>query len=111
MRVVKAATGETVAAEVERADTFFARLLGLIPRSGLKAGEGLLLDPCDAVHTCFMRFTMDAVFLSPGLKVLKVERGMRPWRFSSRAPGARYTLELPEGGAAGVSEGDTLAFL
>src|SRR6266496_2485216 len=51
------------------AETPFARLRGLLGRSGLSSGEGLLLRPAGSIHTAFMRFTIDAVFLDAADRV------------------------------------------
>lgn len=82
---------------------------GLLGRKGLAAGEGLLLRPAPAVHTWFMRFAIDAVFLDRDLTVLRVAEDMRPWRMA-RCKGARAVLELPGGDASrrGVAPGERL---
>ncbi|MDQ7773733.1 MAG: DUF192 domain-containing protein [Elusimicrobiales bacterium] len=100
--------GLVIADRAEKAETFRTRLLGLIPRKSLAAGEGLWLEPCTGIHTCFMSFPIDAVFLDRDLKVLRMERCMRPWRLSAFVEDARSVLELPSGGAAGLAEGDEL---
>jgi hypothetical protein len=83
----------------------FARLRGLL---GRREPRPLLLAPAAAVHTCGMRFPIDAVFLDADLRVVKVVRALAPWRFAS-ARGARAVLELPVGGAAGLEPGVRLA--
>jgi hypothetical protein len=82
---------------------------GLLGRRGLEPGEGLLLRPAPAIHTWFMRFPIDAVFLDRDLSVVHIAAGMRPWRMA-RGPGARAVLELPAGEAAhrGIEAGDRL---
>ena len=72
---------------------------GLLGRSELPAGEGLLLKPCGSVHMFFMRFPIDAVFLDRELSVVGVVPGLRPWRMAGRR-GAKMTLELAAGEAA-----------
>ncbi len=100
-----------VSGAAARADTFAARLFGLIPRRYLGAEEGLWLEPCAMIHMCFMSFAIDAVFLDRGLKVLRVIENLKPWRFSPWVRGARGVLELPAGRGAGrVAEGDILSF-
>ncbi len=66
-----------VSAEVAR--TFFQRARGLIGRKGLPEGEGLLILKCNAIHTFFMRFAIDATFLDKDDQVVKVVRNIRPW--------------------------------
>jgi uncharacterized protein len=66
--------------DAEVARTFFARAKGLIGRKGLPPGRGLLIPRCNAIHTCFMRFPIDATFLDRDGRIVKVVRGIRPWR-------------------------------
>lgn len=91
------------------ADTIWTRLRGLMGRRTLERGEGLLLRPSGSVHTCFMRFAIDVVFLDGELRVLAVSPTVRPWRLRVQR-GARAVLELPAGEAArvGISPGDRL---
>lgn len=104
-------SGEKIASHVTVADTFFARLKGLMGRKNLAAGEGLLLVPCPQIHTCFMRFSIDAVFCDKGGRVLYVKEQMKPWRLGRFVRGGHCTLELPGGSLAGrVHVGDELLF-
>jgi uncharacterized membrane protein (UPF0127 family) len=81
------------------AETMFARMRGLLGRSGLSSGEGILLRPAGSVHTAFMRFSIDVVFLDREDRVLKVAADLRPWK-AAGCKGARTVLELPAGEAA-----------
>jgi uncharacterized membrane protein (UPF0127 family) len=81
------------------AETSSARLRGLLGRSGLSSGEGMLLRPASSVHTAFMRFAIDVVFLDRADRVVKVVADLRPWRMAA-SRGARAVLELPAGEAA-----------
>jgi uncharacterized protein len=83
---------------------------GLLGRDGLAAGEGLLLsDPTGSIHMFFMRFAIDAVFLTKDLEVVKVVEELRPWRMA-RARRAKRILEIGPGEAArlGIRAGDRL---
>ncbi|MCM2268461.1 MAG: DUF192 domain-containing protein [Elusimicrobiales bacterium] len=111
MKVFNRTRNAQVSAAAGRADTFSARLFGLIPRASLGAEEGLWLEPCAMIHMCFMRFPIDAVFLDENLKVLRV-LGLKPWQFSPWVAGARGVLELPAGRALGrLEKDDVLEFL
>ena len=99
--------GVSVGKYVEVADTFWTRLRGLLGRKDLPEGHGLWLVPGAMIHTCFMAFPIDAVFLDGGLRVLRV-RTMAPWRFSPWVRGADSVLELPAGAAKGLQEGVVL---
>ena len=91
------------------ADTALKRLRGLLGRAALPAGEGLLLRPAPSIHTFFMRFSIDAVFLDGDLRVVAIEPALKPGRMAGRR-GARSVLELAAGEAArrGVRPGDML---
>ena len=80
------------------ADGPFTRLRGLMGRRNLSRGEGLLLKPAPSIHTFFMRFPIDAVFLDAGLQVVGVRADLAPWRMAGQR-GARAVLELPAGEA------------
>ncbi|HOJ86406.1 MAG: DUF192 domain-containing protein [Elusimicrobiales bacterium] len=71
----------TVSDKVRVADTFLSRFLGLIPKKQLSSDEGLLITKCNGIHTCFMSFDIDAVFVSKDFKVLDIIT-IKPWRFS-----------------------------
>jgi uncharacterized membrane protein (UPF0127 family) len=81
------------------AETPLARMRGLLGRSSLPAGEGLLLRPAASIHMAFMRFPIDAVFLDSGDRVVKVVAELKPWRMAG-CRGARAVLELPAGEAS-----------
>jgi leader peptidase (prepilin peptidase)/N-methyltransferase len=91
------------------AATPLARLRGLLGRDRLEEGQGLLIRPTWSVHTAFMRFPIDVVFLDRNLRVLEVVERLAPWRAASRR-GARSVLELPAGACArtGLVAGDRL---
>jgi hypothetical protein len=101
--------GAVVCERVSVADSPLTRLRGLLGREGLQPGEGLLLRPAGSVHTCFMRFPIDAVFLNRDLVVLGITDGLEPWRAAARR-GAKAVLELPAGESAsrGLQVGDEL---
>ena len=66
--------------DAEVAETFAERMRGLIGRDGLEPGTGMLIPRCNCIHTCFMRFPIDATFLDGRGAVVKVVRDIRPWR-------------------------------
>ena len=104
-----AADGAVVCPRCAIADTIWTRNRGLLGRARLEPGEGLLIRPANSIHTAFMRFPIDVVFLDRDLAVLKVVPELRPWR-AAAARRARSVLELPAGGAgrAGLEPGRRL---
>jgi uncharacterized membrane protein (UPF0127 family) len=101
--------GSVVCDSCRLAATFWARLRGLLGRGGLASGEGLLIRRTGSVHTFFMRFAIDAVFLDRSGAVVKLVSNLRPWRVAL-ARGARDVLELGAGEAErrGIRRGDRL---
>jgi uncharacterized membrane protein (UPF0127 family) len=99
--------GTVVCGRCELADSALKRMRGLLGRDGLAADEGMLFRPAGSIHMFFMRFPIDAVFCDGELRVLGVERGLRPWR-TARRRGAKVVIELAAGAAAAVEEGDRL---
>lgn len=105
MRTYEVKTENAVLAPGARlADSFFTRLRGLMFRRELADGEALLLKNCSAIHCCFMRFVIDAVYLDAEMRVVGKET-VRPWHIGGRFRGAKHVLELAEGGADGVKTG------
>jgi uncharacterized membrane protein (UPF0127 family) len=91
--------GERVCTRCVLADRPWTRVRGLLGRKRLEADEGVLLRPVGAIHTMFMRFPIDVVFLDREYSVVKVVENVRPWRFAG-ARGAKAVLELRKGAAA-----------
>ena len=90
-------TGRIVCERLELATTFWRRFVGLQLRRELPAGNGLLLAPCRALHTCWMRFAIDVAFLDRSGVVVAVRTNLRPWRAVGAVDGAFASLELPAG--------------
>jgi hypothetical protein len=89
--------GRLLIADVVEARGAWGRALGLMGRRALPAGRALLLRPCGAIHTLFMRFPIDAIFLDADDRVLRVARNLHPWRPAVAARGARAVLEASSG--------------
>ncbi len=97
---------------IKVARSFFARLAGLLGRRALAPDEGLLLAPCSNIHTFFMRFAIDVVFLDSDGLILSIHRDVKPWRVKAMRR-AHACLELAAGGAlrAGLAVEQRLARL
>jgi len=89
------------------AESFAARLCRLLGRRGLPAGEGMLIRRESSVHTFFMRFAIDVVFLDEDDRVLRIDPDVGPWRLKA-CRRARSVLELAAGASAGLSVGDRI---
>jgi len=101
--------GTVIASRLELAGTGESRRKGLLGRDRLAPGEGLWIAPCESVHTFFMRFAIDLVYLDRKYQVKKVRHAVAPWRVSA-CFSAHSVLELPAG-TIGISQtacGDTV---
>jgi uncharacterized membrane protein (UPF0127 family) len=87
---------------------FWDRGKGLLGTAALAEGAGLWIEPCNSVHTWFMRYPIDVVFTAADGRVVAVRERLAPWRLTWPAWGARAALELPAGAAADTRPGDEL---
>ncbi len=101
--------GSVVCERCVVADRMFSRMKGLLGKRHLATGHGLLIRPAPSVHTFFMRFPIDIVFLSRRGEVMKVSADVGPWRVRS-CRRAYAVLELPAGEAErrGIAMGDRI---
>ncbi len=100
----------TLADHCRIAQNFFTRLKGLLGKSDLEAGRGLLLKPCRSVHTCFMRFPIDVIFIDKDGEVLHLVENLKPFKTTPLVRKAYCALELPTGTVSktGTSIGDKI---
>lgn len=82
--------------DVGLARSFWLRLRGLLGRPALVSGQGILIQPCNAIHTWFMGFAIDVVFVSRDDEVLALFSHVPPWRYRQCLK-ARYVVELAAG--------------
>jgi len=113
MQLVNSSNGIVLASHVEVAKSFIKRLKGLIGRRGLEKGEALILLPCNCIHTCFMSFPIDILFIDREMSVLHIMENIKPFRFSPIITRSYLVAELPAGSLAdtGTSPGDSLQFI
>ena len=110
LMVVDGDTGRVVAARLRLALNPWTRLRGLIGTPPLEPDEGLLIRPCNGVHTFFVARPLDLVYLARDGRVEALVAGLRPWRIGPLLAGVRAVLELREGRIreSGVEEGHVL---
>jgi uncharacterized membrane protein (UPF0127 family) len=109
-KAVNATQNNIIAPCVDIADTPWDRFWGLMNKPGVPEGYGLWIVPCSDIHSLFMRFEFDAVFVDKQGKVVKLVENMKPWGLSL-AKGAHAVLELDGGVIAksGIRLYDTIA--
>jgi uncharacterized membrane protein (UPF0127 family) len=95
--LVNRRNGSVLAERVERATGVWKRMRGLLGRRELPPGDALAIEPCTSIHTFFMRFAIDAVFLGRDGKVIRALSNLRPFRATRIYPSAAQVVELPAG--------------
>jgi uncharacterized membrane protein (UPF0127 family) len=108
-RVMSKATCRQIAF-VMVANTPRSRMVGLLGRDSLPPASGIILDPCRMIHTWFMRFPIDVVFVGSDGKVVKTVERLGPFRLAWGGFDARTTIELGAGAirSAGLTPNDYL---
>jgi uncharacterized membrane protein (UPF0127 family) len=111
IKVANLTRSSVLATSLEVADNASKRNKGLLGRTGLADGEGLWIIPCESVHTFFMKFPIDLVYLDRKNQVRKVRSSVPAWRLSA-CLSAHSILELPAGTirSTGTQAGDMLEF-
>lgn len=110
IRIINATRGCALVSQGRVADNYWTRLRGLIGAAPLQPGEGLLISPCRSVHTHFMRFPIDVVYVNADHEIVGIDARLAPWRFGHMYRRVRYVVELPAGAAedTGTQVGDRL---
>ena len=103
--------GTVIGDSINSAETSAERTVGLLKHEGLRENEGLWIVPCEGVHTFFMKFALDLIYIDRKKVVKKVISNIPPWRVSYCLP-AHSILELPVGTIqrTGTTKGDQLQF-
>ena len=96
--------------KLEVAKNFSSRLVGLLGKSSLTNEEGLWIERCNSIHTFFMRFAIDCVFVDQENKVCSIKRNVAPFRMITRQPTARAVIEMKSGNVdfLGIQLGENL---
>jgi len=83
--------------DLKVANTFLSRFLGLMGKKSLPEGSALLISPCKMVHNCFMRFSIDILFIDSKNKIVGLCPGLRPWRLSPFIKNSKSVIECNKG--------------
>jgi uncharacterized membrane protein (UPF0127 family) len=107
--IIKNSKGEIVCENVKVADDMRSRMLGLMFTKDLNTNEGMLLAPCNSVHTFFMNYNLDLLFLDKKFRVVKTIYNMSPWKISGMYFKAYQVLEMKAGNLkANIQMGEQL---
>jgi uncharacterized membrane protein (UPF0127 family) len=94
--LINTRTGKPVATVVEVANTRATRNQGLLGRDGLDASHAIVISPCFSIHTAFMRFPIDVLFVDRDGYAVKIVPALAPWRLAI-AMRARHVVEMAAG--------------
>lgn len=97
MQVVNLTRNEVLADRAAYAGAFWSRFRGWMGKKTVQAGEALILEPCRSIHTFWMRFAIDVIFVAADGSVVRVIENMGPFRLSPVVKAARLVIELPVG--------------
>ena len=95
MTIFNLSRSTQIADKAVLAQTMFSRMRGLLAKDTFCAGEALILQPADSIHTFFMRFPIDVIFLDDQGKVLKIKENLAPFRLCLAPRRAAKVIELP----------------
>ena len=96
-KIINPDTKAIIAEHAELADNVFSRMKGLLFRDSLDTSAALIIKPASSLHTFFMRFSIDIIFLDKQGKILKLSRNVPPSKFVLSVFGAKCAVEFPTG--------------
>jgi len=113
MKIINKTRGITLAENAIIAKTPLKRMVGLLNRRQFEQGEALIIKPCNSIHTFFMHFAIDVIFVNSNNRITRTIRSMRPFRISGIYLSALFSIELPAGTLAKTSTqtGDYIAII
>lgn len=112
MKIINKQKNTVLAENVIMADTILKRMKGLLGSREIKKGYALILNPCNSIHTFFMRFSIDVIFLNKNHQAIKIIHSIKPFRLSNIYLSSKLAIELPSGTieAAQTQKGDIICF-
>ena len=113
MKIVNKNNNNILADNAVLANTPLSRMVGLLGKEKLCNGQALILDPCNSIHTFFMRFPIDVLFLDKNNRVVKAVYSVKAFRLTPIYFRAKLAVELPPGTiiATSTQEGNILSFI
>jgi uncharacterized membrane protein (UPF0127 family) len=110
LKIINKTKNAVLAEEAIMADRLFPRIKGLLGRKNFRQGEAIIITPCNSIHTFFMGFPIDVLFVNKNNLVVKAISAMPPGRLTPIYFNACFVIELPPGTiqSTSTSKGDTL---
>lgn len=97
MKIYNSTQNNLIVDDVKVAENFFTRSIGLLSRNALSENEGLLIKPCCSIHTLFMKFSIDVLFVNKKNEIIALYENVKPWRILPIHPTSYYVIELASG--------------
>lgn len=97
VKIINVTKKVTIARNAVIADRFFTRFKGLMCRKDFGNIDGICIKRCKSIHTFFMRFNIDVIFIDRDGLISEIIKGLEPWRISPYVKEAEFVIELPEG--------------
>ncbi|MFS1511937.1 DUF192 domain-containing protein [Chengkuizengella sp. SCS-71B] len=112
MRVINQENDVVIAKQVRSAHTFTSRFKGLMFKKHFFHDDALHITPCSQIHTYFMKFPIDVVYLNVDFKVVGIEQNLPPWKLGKKFKHVKSVIELSPGTVekTGLNTGDTIYF-
>lgn len=113
MKLLNPQTDQIIAEEVKVAYSFWARFKGLMLTKSMPGHLALHISPCPSIHTFFMRYPIDVLYLNKKKEIVGMEEGLVPGKIGKRFSKAESVIELPAGRIKDTSMtvGQTVAFV
>lgn len=110
MKVYNSSKNNLIADEVKVAQNFFTRSFGLLLRKSLSSNEGLIIRPCRSIHTFFMKFPIDVLFVNSKNRIVALYKNVKPYKILPIHLNSFYVVELPSGSisAMSIEKGDLI---
>ena len=97
MKLINKVNGQIIAHEVIHANTFWKRLKGLMFTKHFSPGLAVHIQPCQSIHTFFMNYNIDVLYLDDDLSIVSLTENMKTWKFGKVVKSSTSVVELPEG--------------
>lgn len=110
MKIYNSTQNNLIASDIKMAENFFNRSIGLLSRKSLSQDEGLIIRPCCSIHTFFMRFDIDVLFVNKKNKIIALYKNVKPWKILPIHITSNYVIELPAGKilSKNINKGDII---
>ncbi len=93
-RLINTTKNKVISTDLEIASGFFERLIGLMFRGKMERDEAIIITKCNSVHSFFMKFPIDVIFLDKDRRVVKIVKNLQPWRVTHFVKNSENVVEL-----------------